>query len=83
MRLFILFLDLLKSDILILTSRTEGLPNVLIEALALKKFVISSDCPTGPREILDNEKGGFLFKVGDYESLSKKITQFGNVSCKS
>ena len=64
------------SDLFVLSSTFEGLPNVLLEAITLKKFVISSDCPTGPREILDNEKGGFLFKVGDYESLSKKITQY-------
>ena len=64
------------SELFVLSSTFEGLPNVLLEAITLKKFVISSDCPTGPREILDNEKGGFLFKVGDYESLSKKITQY-------
>ena len=42
----------------------------------MKKFVISSNCPTGPREILDNEKGGFLYEVGEYKSLSKKIEQY-------
>ncbi len=65
-----------ESDLFVLSSTFEGLPNVLLEAITLKKFVISSNCPTGPREILDNEKGGFLFKVGDYKSLSKKITQY-------
>ena len=49
------------------------MPNVLLEAITLKKFVISSNCPTGPGEILDNGKGGMLFKVGDYKDLSKKI----------
>ena len=39
----------------------------------LNKLVISSNCPTGPSEILDNGKGGLLFKVGDYKELSKKI----------
>tara|TARA_Y100000591_G_C21781039_1_gene671059 strand:- start:261 stop:1361 length:1101 start_codon:yes stop_codon:yes gene_type:complete len=62
-----------KSDLFILSSRFEGSPNVLLEALALKKFVISSDCPTGPKEILDNGKGGILFKPGDYKMLSNKI----------
>ena len=42
----------------------------------LKKFVISSNCPTGPSEILDNGKGGLLFKVGDYKDLAKKIIFF-------
>ena len=65
-----------KSDLFILSSKYEGSPNVLLEAISLKKFVISSDCPTGPREILDNGKGGELFKVGDYLMLSKKIKYF-------
>ena len=62
-----------KSDLFILSSNFEGLPNVLLEAISLNKIVISSDCPTGPSEILDNGKGGLLFKVGDHEELSKKI----------
>jgi len=61
------------SDLLVLTSRYEGLPNVLLEAISLKKHVISTDCPTGPKEILDNGKGGDLFKVEDFKQLSKKI----------
>ena len=65
-----------KSDLFILSSRYEGLPNVLLEALTLKKFIISSNCPTGPSEILDNGKGGLLFKVGNYHNLVKKINYF-------
>ena len=64
------------SDLFILTSKFEGLPNVLLEAAVLKKFIISTNCPTGPREILQNGKGGFLFKVGDYKSLSQKILYY-------
>ncbi|MDC0469134.1 glycosyltransferase [Candidatus Pelagibacter sp.] len=63
-----------KANIFILSSKFEGLPNVLLEAITLNKFVISSNCPTGPSEILDNGKGGLLFKVGDHIQLSKKIT---------
>lgn len=65
-----------KSNLFILSSRYEGLPNVLLEALTLKKFIISSNCPTGPSEILDNGKTGLLFKVGDYKDLAKKIIFF-------
>ena len=65
-----------KSDLLIHTAKFEGLPNVLIEAQLLKKFIISSDCPTGPKEILCNGKAGFLFKNDDYKQLSKKIILF-------
>ena len=66
------------SDLLILTSKFEGLPNVLLEAICLKKFIISSNCPTGPKEILLNGKGGLLFKVGNYKELSKKIIFYVN-----
>lgn len=38
-----------------------------------KKIIISSDCPTGPSEILLNGKCGFLYKTGDYVNLSKYI----------
>ena len=62
-----------NSELFILTSKFEGLPNVLLEAIVLNKFVISSNCSTGPKEILDNGKGGLLFKVGDYKELAKKI----------
>ena len=65
-----------KSDIFVLTSKFEGLPNVLLEAQVLKKFIISSDCPTGPKEILKNGKYGDLFDVGDYKNLSKKIIRY-------
>jgi glycosyltransferase involved in cell wall biosynthesis len=63
-------------DVFILSSIYEGLPNVLLEAIALKKFVISSSCPTGPKEILNNGKGGFLFDPGNYQLLAKKIEIF-------
>ncbi len=64
------------SDILILSSKYEGLPNVLLEAITLKKFVISTNCPTGPREILSNGKGGYLFPIGDVKNLSNKIVLY-------
>ena len=65
-----------SSDIFILSSLYEGLPNVLLESQVLKKFIISSDCPTGPREILLSGKAGFLFKVGDYKKLSNLILDY-------
>jgi len=59
-----------------LTSKFEGLPNVLLESVALRKFVISSNCHTGPKEILLNGRGGLLFKVGDYKELASKIVYY-------
>lgn len=64
------------SDLLILTSRYEGLPNVLLEAMCLRVFIISSNCPTGPKEILNNGKYGYLFRVGDSKDLTKKIWDY-------
>jgi glycosyltransferase involved in cell wall biosynthesis len=64
------------ADLFILSSKYEGLPTALIEAMFLKKSLISSDCPTGPKEILDNGNYGSLFKVGDYKSLAKSILNF-------
>ena len=65
-----------SADLLVLTSKYEGLPNILLEAVSLKRNIISTDCPTGPKEILDNGKGGDLFKIGDFQKLSKKIILF-------
>ena len=65
-----------QTNIFILSSKYEGLPNVLLEALVLKKFIISSDCPTGPKEILLHGKGGLLFKKGNHKDLAKKIIYF-------
>ena len=67
------FSYLKSADLFVLSSKYEGLPNVLLEALTLKKFIISTNCPTGPKEILLNGKGGLLFNVGNYNQLSEKI----------
>ena len=71
-----------KADLFVLTSKFEGLPNVLLEAQVLKKFVISSNCPTGPSEILKNGKYGDLFKVGDYKNLARLIINYKIMSKK-
>ena len=65
-----------KSDLFVLTSIFEGLPNVLLEAATLKKFIISTNCPTGPREILKNGTLGVLTKTRDYKNIAKAIIYF-------
>ncbi len=67
---------IVKSDILILSSKFEGLPNILLEGQYLKKYIISSNCSSGPKEILLNGKAGDLFKVNDYKTLAKKINYY-------
>ena len=66
------------ADVFVLTSVYEGLPNILIESLYLKKYIISSNCFTGPKEILNNGQYGQLFKVGDYNQLFKLLKNFNN-----
>ncbi|SAL72425.1 glycosyltransferase, group 1 family protein [Caballeronia peredens] len=57
----------------VLSSRYEGMPMVLLEALALGKPVIASDCPTGPREILGDGRFGILFDVGAADQLAAAL----------
>lgn len=64
-----------KAKILVHSSRFEGLPTVLLEGLILDKIVISSDCPTGPKEILENGEIGYLYNIGDYKKLSELIVE--------
>ena len=47
----------------------------MLEALFLKKFVISTNCPTGPSEILLRGKAGYLVKIGNYKQLAKKLLE--------
>lgn len=64
------------ANIFVLTSKYEGLPNVLLEAMLLKKYIISTDCPTGPKEILNNGKYGDLVKVGDYKKIYNLLNTY-------
>lgn len=60
-----------KSNIFILSSLYEGFPNVLLEAAIKRKYIISSDCPTGPKEIIKYYKYGELYKKNSIYQLRK------------
>ena len=62
-----------KAKLLVLSSEAEGLGNVLIESLILKTPVVSTDCNSGPREILTGELSKYLAKVNNIEDLSNKL----------
>ena len=64
-----------RAQVFVLSSVWEGLPTVLIEALALGVPVVSTDCKSGPREILKDGKYGALVPVGDHTALAEAILQ--------
>lgn len=61
------------ADLFVMSSRSEGLPLVLVEALVLGVPVVSTDCPTGPDEIMVGDLARYLSPVGDVAKLAENI----------
>lgn len=61
------------ADVFVLSSHVEGLPNVLVEAMMCGCTPVATDCPTGPREVLQDGKYGYLVPVGNPSALAAGI----------
>lgn len=64
---------LARSAVFVLSSRYEGLPGALIQAMALGTPVVATDCRSGPAEILDGGRYGPLVAIGDVDALAQAI----------
>lgn len=69
-----------NADALILTSKFEGLPMVIGEALSHGIFCISSNCSTGPDDLISDGENGFLYELGNPSELASKIVQVKKVT---
>lgn len=66
------------ADVFALSSRSEGWPNALLEAIALGIAVVSTDCESGPSEILENGRSGLLVPVTDPAAMMQAISKLMN-----
>lgn len=64
-----------KAGVFVLSSISEGLPNVLIQSLAIGTPVVATDCPSGPDEILESGRWGYLVPMRDPVAMSESIVQ--------
>ena len=70
-----------ESRIFVLTSREEGMPNALMEAMATGLAVVATDCPCGgPAMLIDEKENGMLFPVDDAVALEKALHELLNDS---
>ena len=69
-----------NADMYLMSSDYEGMPNALAEAMACGLPCISTDCKTGPRDLIDDGESGFLVECGDVTGLARKIKSVFSMS---
>ncbi len=62
-----------RADIFVLSSRYEGFPNALMEALQMQRACVSFDCLSGPRDLIENNRNGLLVPAEDVAALSEAL----------
>lgn len=67
------FAHMRQASAFVLSSRLEGLPNVLIQAMACHTPVVATRCPSGPQEILENGRLGALVEMGDAQAMARAV----------
>lgn len=70
--------EIKNSRVFILSSRNEGMPNALMEAMAMGIPCISTKCELGPEELIENNENGILVEVDDIEGMAKSILKVIN-----
>lgn len=64
-----------NGDIYVMSSNYEGMPNALMEAMAVGLLCVSTDCDTGPEDLIVDGENGYLVPVGDADALADRLIQ--------